>query len=80
MKLYLKSGQVVKLNDCHTINLNHLTYGVGKYYDKDIDNAYISRMNIYLLCSQYKSHKIEFFYDSTKMFVTNTDNVVGIEV
>lgn len=80
MKLYLKSGQVIELKDCHTINLNHTAYGVGKYYDEDVDNSYISRTNVYLLCSQYKSQKIEFYYDCTKMFVTNTDNIVGIEV
>lgn len=45
---------------------------VGEFYD----NSYISRANIYLLCS----HTIEFYYDCTKMFVTNTDNIVGIEV
>lgn len=80
MKLYLKSGQVVELNDLHTITVNNVTYGVGKFYDEAVDNSYISRTNIYLLCSQYKSHKIEFYYDCTKMFVTNTDNIVGIEV
>nr|DAG81768.1 MAG TPA: hypothetical protein [Bacteriophage sp.] len=80
MKLYLKLGQVVELKDCHTILLNHKAYGVGKFYDEAIDNSYISRTNVYLLCQEYKSQKIEFYYDMTKTFCTNTDNIVGIEV
>lgn len=34
MKVYLKSGQMVELNDVHTVVVNNTSFGVGKLYEK----------------------------------------------
>lgn len=80
MKLYLKSGQVVKLNELHTIKIKDYSFGVGKYYDEAVDDSKISKTMLCEVCSQSENVKVEFYYDVTKMFCTNTGNIVGLEV
>ena len=80
MKLYLKSGQVVELKDLNTIDINYDRYGVGKFYDKETDDVHISEISVYSICKGNGNKTIEFYYDVGKMFCTNTDNVVGVEV
>ncbi len=80
MKLCLKSGQIITLSDVHTIRIASTTYGVGKFYDRVTDDEYISRTNVFALCSRHRNAMIEFYYNMTKLFCTNTDNIVGVEV
>lgn len=80
MKLYLKSGQVVELNDLHTIVFRGESYGVGKFYDSTADDKMISKGNIFNLCSHDKICNIEFYYNATKLFITTNNEIVGIEV
>lgn len=80
MKLYLKSGQIIQLKDLETVNLNDVQYGVGNNYDKDKDDEHIYRQELYHLCSQNMGNIIELYYGDCNVFVTNTSEIVGIEV
>lgn len=80
MKLYLKSGQVKQLNRLETIDLMSVQYGVGNHYEKDKDDEHIYHQEIYYLCSQNKNKIIEFYYGDCEIFITNTSEIVGIEV
>lgn len=80
MKLYLKSGQVVKLNDLHTIVFRGKSYGVGKFYDAVTDDEQIGKTSIFDLCSHDRTCTIEFYYDITKMFITTNNEIIGLEV
>lgn len=37
-------------------------------------------MKLYSICKRNGNKTIEFYYDVAKMFCTNTDNIVGVEV
>ena len=80
MKIYLKSGQFVEMNELHTIEMLGLVYGVGVYYNNNEHDKPIYRTEIYKLCCDNKCNTIEFYYGNEGTFITNTSEVAGIEV
>lgn len=80
MKLYLKSGQVIKMEKLHTIEILDVVYGVGGYYESNEHDKAIYTSEICKLCSQHKGNIIYFYYGDEGVFVTNTIEVVGVEV
>ena len=79
MKLYLKSGQVVALNDVHTIVINNTSFGIGRFYDKEVDNKYLSKLNVFRLCQDHQDKNINFYYDACSAFETLGSNVSAID-
>lgn len=80
MKLYLKNGKVVELDEITTININNIKYGVGKYYDPAFDDRKIIERQIHNLIICRKNTKIVIDYGFLNEFVTTTDNIIGVEV
>ena len=81
MKLYLKNGKVVELDEVNTININNINYGVGKYYDPVFDDRKIIERQIHNLIIGRKSNtKVVIDYGFLNEFVTTTDNIIGVEV
>lgn len=80
MRLYLKSGQVIELNRLNMIDLLDVQYGVGNYYENNKYDNQLYPQEVYYLCSQNKSNIIEFYYGDCETFITNTSEIVGVEV
>lgn len=80
MKIYLKSGQTIEMNMLTDVECIGKCYGVGNYYKSDEDDEHIYKQEIYYLCSRHKDEEIEFYYGDCEIFVTNTSEIVGVEV
>lgn len=80
MKLYLKSGQVVTLNEVHTVYYEGGSYGVGKFYDPETDVKRISLANMWDAWSHDYDEEITFYYDICSCFTTRTNNIVAINI
>lgn len=78
MKVYLKSGQMVELNDVHTVVVNNTSFGVGKLYEKDVDDKYISPLNVFRLCKDHKNKLVTFCFGFCDGFDTMTDEIAAV--
>lgn len=78
MKLYLKSGQVMKLNEVHTVVINNVSYGIGKYYDSEVDDKYLSPFNIFRLCKDHEGSLVTLYFDMCNCVDTTTDEITAI--
>ena len=78
MKVYLKSGQVMKLNEVHSIAIDNVCYGVGKYYDVNVDDKFVSILNVFELCKDNKGSCITFYFGLCNCVDTMTDDIIAI--